>query len=87
MRLKLFRAPTVAAAMMQVRAELGADALILATRRVGGAVEVTAALETTAPPLPDPAQLDALRWHGVPSALAASLACGPLDQSLAAQIR
>ena len=43
MRLKLYRAPTVAAAMAQVREELGADALILATRRVAGGVELTAA--------------------------------------------
>ena len=87
MRLKLFRAPTVAAAMMQVRAELGADALILATRRVGGAVEVTAALEAAAVALPDPAQLDALRWHGVPSSMAAALASGALEQALASQLR
>lgn len=90
MRLKIFRAATVAAAMTQVRAELGADALILATRRVGGGVEMTAALEPTAVvpelPPPDPAQLEALRWHGVPAPLAASLAEGPLEQMLAAKL-
>ena len=45
MRLKLYRAPAMAEAMARVRAELGEDALILATRRVGDGVEVTAALE------------------------------------------
>ena len=87
MRLKLFRAPTVAAAMAQVREELGADALILATRRVAGGVEVTAALEPPAPALPDPARLEALRWHGVPQVLAAALAGGPLERALAEKLR
>lgn len=45
MRLKLYRAPSVAQAMAQIRAELGQDALILATRRVAEGVEVSAALE------------------------------------------
>ena len=45
MRLKIYRAADTAEAIAQVRAELGADALILATRRVAGGVEVTAALE------------------------------------------
>ena len=49
MRLKLFRAPAMAAAMAQVRAELGPDALILGTRRVAGGVEITAALEPDDP--------------------------------------
>lgn len=87
MRLKLYRAPTVAAAMAQVRAELGTDALILSTRRTGGGVEVTAALEPMAPALPDPGQLDRLRWHGVPPALAASLAHGSLEAALPGQLR
>jgi flagellar biosynthesis protein FlhF len=87
MRLKLFHAPTVAAAMTQVRAELGADALILSSRRAGGGVEVTAALEDEAPTLPDAARLEALRWHGAPPALAAALAAGPLDQALATHLR
>ena len=91
MRLKLFRAPTVAAAMAQVRAELGADALILATRRVGNGVEITAALEPAAAaapaPTPDPARMDRLRWHGVPSTLANQLATGPLETALAATLR
>src|SRR3954468_13804644 len=45
MRLRLFRAPRMAEAMAQVRAALGEDAVILATRGVTGGVEVTAALD------------------------------------------
>ena len=57
MRLKLYRAPGVTEAMARVRAELGLDALILATRKVADGVELTAALEPddeTPAPLPDP---------------------------------
>ena len=49
MRLKLFRAATLKQAMAQVRADLGAEALILGTRRVADGVEVTAALEPAEP--------------------------------------
>ena len=45
MRLKVFRAPDMAGAMSCVRAELGGEALILATRRTREGVEITAALE------------------------------------------
>jgi flagellar biosynthesis protein FlhF len=87
MRLKLYRAPTVAAAMALVRAEFGSDALILSTRRAGGGVEVTAALEPMAPALPDPAQLERLHWHGVPQALAAPLSHGSLEEALQRRVR
>ena len=88
MRLKLYRAPAMAQAMARVRAELGEDALILATRRVGDGVEVTAALEpddaaATAAPPPDPARLAALDFHGVPAALHAALQQGELEAALA----
>jgi flagellar biosynthesis protein FlhF len=74
MRLKLYRAATTAQAMGRVRAELGADALILGTRRVADGVEVTAALEPDAPPPPrrpaaDPGLRAALTFHGVPAPL------------------
>jgi flagellar biosynthesis protein FlhF len=86
MRLKLYRAPAMAQAMARVRAELGEDALILATRRVGDGVEVTAALEpqTPSPPLPpaDPARLAALEFHGVPAVLRAALQRGELETAL-----
>lgn len=62
MRIRIFRATTLAEAMGQVRAELGLDALILATTTQGDNVEVTAALEPEdEPDLPDPARLDLLK--------------------------
>ena len=92
MRLKLYRAARLSDAMASIRAELGADALILATRRVAEGVEVTAALEPEdeAPPAPlppppppaDPARQSALAWHAVPAPLAARLAAGPLEPLL-----
>jgi flagellar biosynthesis protein FlhF len=87
MRLKLYRAPGMAEAMRRVRAELGADALILATRRVGDGVEITAALEPeeeAPPPLPpaDPARLAVLAFHGVPAVLHAALQQGELETAL-----
>lgn len=88
MRLKLYRARDVAAAMAQVRADLGVDALILSTRRVGEGVEVTAALENPAPPpsapvlITDPARDALLTWHGVPTALARDLFSGVLADAL-----
>ena len=94
MRLKLFRAPTVNAAIAQVRRELGADALILSTRRVQDGVEVTAALEGDAappsPPAPAPAAPPTpsrLAWHGVPPDLQARLDAGPLQDTLASAFR
>jgi flagellar biosynthesis protein FlhF len=92
MRLKLFRAPHIAQAMARVRAELGEDALILATRRVADGVEVTAALELeeAAPPalaevepsVADPARRAALDFHGVPEALKRDLQQGDLAAAL-----
>ena len=46
MRIRIFRATSLADAMAQVRDELGLDALILGTETRAGLVEVTAALET-----------------------------------------
>ncbi len=83
MRLKMFHASGMTEAMARVRLELGPDALILATRRLGDGVEVTAALEeedappplAAAPPLPpDPVHATALAYHGVPSSLTQRLA-------------
>lgn len=93
MRLKLYQAASVSEAMARIRAELGPDALILSTRRAGGGVEVTAALEPeddAPPPLPpapaDPARAAALAWHGVPTPLAAALGAGKLEDALAAAL-
>ena len=86
MRMMIYRAPSVANAMARVRAEMGPDALILATRRVADGIEVTAALEPVAEqapaPLPDPGRNAMLTWHGVPSGLAARLADWPLETAL-----
>ena len=91
MRLKLYRAADTAEAMAQVRAELGADALILSSRRVQGGVEVTAALEPdddpVAPPAPDPHRMAAFAWHGVPAGLVRRLEAGPLPFALSATLR
>src|SRR3954465_931006 len=79
MRLKVYQAPNIGAAMAMVRSELGLDALILATRPADGGVEVTAALEQPQPPsapLPDPALEAARERHGVPERLRAQLPRG-----------
>ncbi|MBN9563697.1 MAG: GTP-binding protein [Alphaproteobacteria bacterium] len=89
MRLKLYRASGMAEAMSAIRAELGADALILATRRVGSGVEVTAALPDeedhpppAPPPPPDPERLASLAFHNVPAAVADQLRHGKLSDAL-----
>ena len=103
MRLKLFHAPNMTAAMALVRDSLGPDALILSTRRVANGVEVTAALEPerdepasppvlpSPPALPsspaDPARDAALAWHGVPPGLVKSLAPGQLADVLPDALR
>ena len=87
MRLKTYRAPTTPAAIALVRAELGPDALILATKRAGNLIEVTAALERPAPPLPEPESLRTLAWHAIPPQLAATLGSGRLDRTLAQTLR
>ncbi len=85
MRLKLYRARDVAGAMAQVRAELGTEALILSTRRLGDGVEVTAALDdlpSCAPVPADPAREATLAWHGVPAPLTRTLLQGELVGAL-----
>ena len=90
MRLKLYRAADTAEAMARVRADLGAEALILSSRRVAGGVEVTAALEPAddrPPPAAEPLRAAAFAWHGVPAALARRLEAGPLAFALSAALR
>ena len=96
MRLKIFRAPNMKDAMSNVRAELGADALILATRRTNDGTEITVALEpgTLPPPTLEPPAVPAdhtrhaaLRFHGVPEPLRAALLAGPWPQTLAGALR
>jgi len=76
-------------AMATLRAELGVEAVILATRRVAGGVEVTAAQDAEdepllIPPAPRAVSLPAaLQRHNLPAALAARLAGAPLASALA----
>ena len=98
MRLKLYRAATVAQAMAQVRSDLGPEALILSTRRTGEGVVLTAAIDPddvqpaplpTIPVLtasePQPSA-DVLR-QGLPASLAAMLGGPDLKGNLAALLR
>jgi flagellar biosynthesis protein FlhF len=89
MHLKLFTAPTVAQAMALVRAELGADALILGSRKVATGIELTAALEPDAAPTaaPDVKRAAALSYHGVPDVLRGRLMRGDLARQLAKTLR
>ncbi len=59
----------MAQAIARVRAELGEDALILSTRRIGNGVEIAAALEPEDQPPVNAASLRILDYHGVPAAL------------------
>ncbi|BDG73583.1 hypothetical protein [Roseomonas fluvialis] len=93
MRLKTFRAPRMADAMAMLRDELGAEAIILGTRRVAQGVEVTAALEPEEPLLIPPMAAAAaapatgpLAFHNLPAALGAALGAGPLEATLAARL-
>lgn len=83
MRLKHYRAASVSEAMAQVRAELGAEALILNTRQWYDGVELTAALEpegSAAPP--ERGHAEALTYHAVPDRLRGQLAFGNLTALL-----
>lgn len=90
MRLKLFHGANMAEAVAQIRAELGADAIILEQRRTRQGVEVTAALEpdeliliqplASPPNFAPPGPLD---FHNIPPRLLQALASAPLPQSLA----
>ena len=90
MRVKLFQAANIADAMAQIRAELGADAIILEQRRTRHGVEITAALEPDEPLLIQPlisaapfAAPGPLDFHNIPQDLLQLLARLPLEQGLA----
>jgi flagellar biosynthesis protein FlhF len=72
MRLKLFRAATMAEAMASVRNELGAEALILSTRRISGGVEITAALDRADSPALDEAPIHEMPFMHAPAATPAA---------------
>ena len=100
MRIKIYRANTLANAMALVRAEMGADAFILSTRSTAEGVELTASAESAEelltpyaamPPMfatpATPAANPALAWHGVPAAMAARLAAGRLPDTLRSELQ
>ncbi len=100
MRLLQFHAATMTAAMAQVRRALGDDALILSSRRAGGGVELTAAVEANEPEAspqswratggglaPSSDRSASLAWHGVPDRLAGRLGAGPLAFAISAALR
>ena len=89
MQLKLYRAANTRAAMAQIRAELGEDALILSTRKIADGVEIAAAREAAAavPRAPDPEIAACMAFHGVADVLADRLARGNLAQTLAECLR
>jgi flagellar biosynthesis protein FlhF len=93
-RLRTIQAARMADAIATLRAELGAEAVILSTRRVAGGVEVTAGHDADDEPLviaPDAvpaARLpEALRRHNLPAALGAQLAGAPLAEALRRALR
>ncbi|MEX2009725.1 MAG: GTP-binding protein, partial [Dongiaceae bacterium] len=93
MRLRTFTAPTIADAMQRVRDELGPDAVILSTQRLGrgGGVKVTAGIETVESSSAGLAQgaqaaieaIDAvgaaLEFHGLPLPIADRLLAAAAD--------
>lgn len=54
-------------AIARVRSEMGPDALILATRRTSGGVEITAAVEPEEPAPPQTGANAAFQYHGLPA--------------------
>lgn len=96
MRLRVFHGRNASLALTAVREALGEDAVVLSTRRVGGGVEVTAALDLAEPeliePEPEPPPPELARHNLSPglgnafpgpdlaAALGARLAFAPLPQ-------
>jgi len=91
MRLRVFHARTATLALTAVRDALGEEAVVLSTRRVGGGVEVTAALDLAEPELiePEPSGEDAppeLLRHNLAPGLGAYFAGADLTQMLAKRL-
>ena len=89
MRVKVYCAENTTAAMAQIRAELGAEALILTTRRVAGGMEVTAALDDDIERERsiERGRMSCLAHHRVPEAISRKLEAGPLAFALSAVFR
>ena len=91
MRLRVFHARSAALALTAVRDALGDEAVVLGTRRVGGGVEVTAALDLSEPELIEPepalsAALPELVRHNLPPGLLAHFTGDDLAQVLAGRL-
>lgn len=93
MQLRVFHGRNASLALAAARDALGDEAIILDTRRVGGGVEVTAALDVAEPLLIPPegatAPLDIppeLARHNLPAPLALRLGQGRLGPALAAHL-
>jgi len=87
MRLRVFHARNATLALTAVRDALGEEAVVLSTRRVGGGVEVTAALDLAEPELigPGPTEEDMppeLARHNLAPGLSAYFAGADLTQVL-----
>jgi flagellar biosynthesis protein FlhF len=89
MRLRVFFARNATLALTAVRDALGEDAVVLSTRRVGGGVEVTAALDLAEPeliePEPEPPPSELAR-HNLAPGLFAGFAGQDLAAALAARL-
>jgi flagellar biosynthesis protein FlhF len=74
MRIRVYESASMSQAMARIRTELGADALILASRRVPAGIEVTAAIDAaddpSPPPLPTAGRDAMLIHHRMPHAVA-----------------
>ncbi len=91
MRLRVFHARNATLALTAVRETLGEDAVVLSTRRVGGGVEVTAALDLAEPeliePEPDPDDTPpALARHNLAPGVGAGFTGQDLAAALAARL-
>lgn len=86
MRLRVFRARNASLAIAAAREEMGEEAVVLGTRRVGGGVELTVALEAAEPELIPPVSAPAfdLARHNLPAPL--RFAGASLADALAARL-
>lgn len=86
MRLRVFRARNASLAIAAAREEMGEEAVVLGTRKVGGGVELTVALEAPEPELIPPvvAPRFELARHNLPPAL--RFAGADLAEALAARL-
>ncbi|RYY17586.1 MAG: hypothetical protein EON55_01820, partial [Alphaproteobacteria bacterium] len=89
MRLKVYQAPNIGAAMAMVREELGPDALILANKSIDGGVELTAAHEhpTTEVEAPEAATMPASMLQPRPTPITPAIPLATADLARAGTLR